>query len=117
VGGQIYQQPRIAAALGELDTAQTQARRIRERLTAELELAQSQLGSSQAQLQAQQERAQLLAERARLIDRSFRAGETALPEMLRAVAAAASAESAFARQQVNHLTAMARLEQALGLLP
>ena len=117
VGGQIYQQPRIAAALGELDMAQTQAQRTRERLTAELELVQSQLGPSQAQLQAQRERAQLLAERARLINKSFRAGETALPEMLRAVAAAASAEIGFARQQINHLTAMARLEQALGLLP
>lgn len=117
VGGQVYQQPHIAAALGELDIAQTQARRIRERLAAEVALAQSQLGLSQAQLQAERERSQLLVERARLIDKSFRAGETALPDMLRALAAAASAESAFARQQINHQTATARLEQALGLLP
>jgi hypothetical protein len=52
-----------------------------------------------------------------LIDKSFRAGETALPEMLRALAAAASAESAYARQQIHHQLAIARLEQALGLLP
>ena len=117
VGGQVYQQPRIAAALGELDIAQTRAQRTRERLTAEVALAQSQLGLSQAQLQAERERAQLLVERARMIDKSFRAGETALPEMLRSLAAAASAESALARQQINHQTAIARLEQALGLLP
>jgi outer membrane protein TolC len=117
VGGQVYQQPRITAALGELDMAQTQAQRTRERLTAEVALAQRQLGLSQAQLQAEQERAQLLAERARMIDKSFRAGETALPDMLRAMAAALSAKSALARQQINHQTAMARLEQALGLLP
>lgn len=117
VGGQLFQQPRIAAALGEWDLAQTQAQRTRERLAAELALAQGQLGLSQAQLQAEQERAQLLAERARLIDKSFRAGETSLPDMLRALAAAASAESALARQQINHQTAMARLEQALGWLP
>jgi outer membrane protein TolC len=117
VGGQVYQQPHIAAALGELDMAQTQAQRMRERLAAELALAQSQLGLSQGQLQAERERSQLLAERARLIDKSFRAGETSLPDMLRALAAAASAESAFARQQINHQTAMFRLEQALGLLP
>jgi len=117
VGGQVYQQPRIAAALGELDIAQTQARRIRERLTAEVELAQSQLRLSQTQLQAERERAQLLAERARLIDKSFRAGETALPEMLRALAAAASAESSLARQQINHQTAITRLQQTLGILP
>jgi outer membrane protein TolC len=117
VGGQVYQQPRIAAALGELDIAQTQAQRTRERLTAEVALAQSQLSFSQAQLQAERERAQLLAERARLIDKSFRAGETALPEMLRALAAAASAESSLARQQINHQTAVARLQQTLGILP
>lgn len=117
VGGQVYQQPHIAAALGELDMAQTQAQRTRERLAAEVTLAQSQLGLSQAQLQAERERTQLLAERARLIDKSFRAGETALPDMLRALAAAASAESALARQQINHQTAISRLEQALGLLP
>ncbi len=117
VGGQVYQQPRIAAALGELDMAQTQAQRTRERLTAELELAQNQLDLSQVQLQAERERVQLLGERARLIDKSFRAGETALPEMLRAIAAAASAESGAARQHINHQTAIARLEQALGLLP
>ena len=117
VGGQVYQRPRITAALGELDMAQTQAQRTRERLRAEVALAQSQLGLSQAQLEAEQERAQLLAERARLIDKSFRAGETALPDMLRAMAAALSAKSSLARHQINHQTAMARLEQALGLLP
>jgi hypothetical protein len=37
--------------------------------------------------------------------------------MLRALAAASSAESAFARQQINHQLAIARLEQALGILP
>lgn len=116
-GGQVHQQPRIAAALGELEIAQTQAQRTRERLEADLALAQTQLSQSLAQLDAERERSTLLAERARLIDKSFRAGETALPEMLRALAAAASAQSAYARQQVNHQLAIARLEQALGLLP
>jgi outer membrane protein TolC len=117
LGGQVYQQPRIVAALGDLDIAQTQALRMRERLTTEVALAQSQLSLSQAQLLAERERAQLLVERARLIDKSFRAGETALPEMLRALAVAVSAESALARQQINHQTAISRLEQTLGLLP
>ena len=117
LGGQVYQQPRIVAALGDLDIAQTQALRMRERLTNEVALAQSQLSLSQAQLLAERERAQLLVERARLIDKSFRAGETALPEMLRALAVAVSAESALARQQINHQTAISRLEHTLGLLP
>jgi outer membrane protein TolC len=97
--------------------AQTQAQRTRQRLETDLALAQSQLSQSLGQLDAERERSSLLAERARLIDKSFRAGETALPEMLRALASAASAESAYARQQVNHQLAIGRLEQALGLLP
>lgn len=117
VGGQVYQQPLLAEALAELDIAQTQASRTRERLIAELALAQSQLKLSQDQLKAEKERSLLLAERARLIDKSFRAGESALPDMLRALAAAANAESAFARQQIIYQTAIARVEQALGLLP
>jgi outer membrane protein TolC len=115
--GQVHQQPRLAAALGELEMAQTQAQRTRQRLETDLALAQSQLSQSLGQLDAERERSSLLAERARLIDKSFRAGETALPEMLRALASAASAESAYARQQVNHQLAIGRLEQALGLLP
>lgn len=117
VGGQVYQQPHIAAALAELDVAKTQAQRTRERLEAELALAQSQLSLSLAQLQAERERAALLGERARWIDKSFRTGETALPDMLRALAAAASAQSAHARQHIHHQLANARLEQALGWLP
>lgn len=117
VGGQIYQQPRIAVAMSELDLAQTQAQRTRERLQADWALAQSQLSQSLVQLQTERERASLLGERARLIDKSFRAGETALPEMLRALASAHSAESAFARQQINYQLAITRLEQALGILP
>lgn len=117
LGGQVYQQPRIATALSELDVAKTQVQRTRERLEADLELAQSELNQSLNQLQAERERASLLGERARLIGKSFRAGETALPEMLRALAAAASAESAYAREQMNHQLAIARLEQALGFVP
>lgn len=117
IGGQVYQQPRIASALGELDLAQTQAHRTRERLVSDLALAQSQVSQSLSQLQVERERSFLLKERARLIDKSFRAGETALPEMLHALAAAAIAESAYARQKINHQLAISRLEQALGWLP
>lgn len=117
VGGAAHLQPRITAAQGELDLAEVQARRTRERLAAEIQLASSQLQSSQAQLQAEEERAALLADRARLIDKSFRAGESPLPELLRALASAAAAEGARARQQVARQQAAARLQHALGWLP
>ena len=59
----------------------------------------------------------LLRERAVLLEKSFRAGETALPDILRALAAAAQAESSHARQQALLDQASMRLAQALGVMP
>ena len=70
-----------------------------------------------AQLEAERQRSALLRERASLIDRSFKAGETPLPELLRALAAATQADTSFARQQVALGLALARLQQSLGILP
>ena len=52
-----------------------------------------------------------------MIDKSFRAGESALPDLLRALAAAAQADGAVARQTAALGLARARLQQTLGLLP
>ncbi|MBI5722275.1 MAG: TolC family protein [Burkholderiales bacterium] len=109
--------PLEAVALSELDIAQTHEQRQRERLEAELASARGALQSAQAQADAGRERARLLRERAALIERSFRAGETPLPELLRALAAAAQADGAAAQQQAALGLAGARLQQALGLLP
>lgn len=116
-GTESHIQPRLAAALAEQDLAQTIEQRTQARLSSELELAQSQLRSSVAQARLSQERAALLRERATLIDKSFKAGETPLPELLRALNAAAIAETAAARQQAALSLAQARLQQAAGLLP
>lgn len=116
-GGQAHQQPRIAATLADEEVARAQQRRTRERLAAELTLAAEQARASQAQAALEHDRAGLLRERAQLIDKSFRAGETPLPDLLRAVGAAALAEAASARQQAIYQLALARLQQALGNLP
>lgn len=110
-------QPLEAAALSEIDVAEAKAQRTQERLTAEAAQAQAALRATQDQLQAERQRAALLRERAGLIDRSFRAGETPLPELLRAVSAAAQADAGLARQHTALGLAQARLEQALGNLP
>lgn len=110
-------QPRDAAALSELDIAQTHAQRLRERLDSDIAAARASLQSAQTQHDAETARARLLRERAALIDTSFRAGETPLPDLLRALAAAAQADSAVARQTAALGLARARLHQALGLLP
>lgn len=109
--------PLEAAALTELDVAQTQEQRLRERLDSDIAAARDAQRSAQAQLDAETARARLLRERATLIDKSFRAGETPLPDLLRALAAASQAGSAAARQTAALGLAHARLQQALGLLP
>ena len=70
-----------------------------------------------AQSHAETTRARLLRERASLFDQSFKAGETPLPDLLRALVAAAQADSAAARQTAALGLARARLQHTLGLLP
>lgn len=109
--------PLEAAALSDLDIAQTTEQRLSERLEAEQAAAREAVRSAQVQADAETARTKLLRERATLIDKSFRAGETPLPDLLRALAAAAQADSAVARQTAALGLARARLQQALGLLP
>lgn len=109
--------PLEAAALSDLDIAQTHEQRLHERLGSDIAAARDAQRSAQAQLDALTHRAQLLRERATLVDKSFRAGETPLPDLLRALAAAAQADSAVARQTAALGLARARLQQAFGLLP
>ena len=110
-------QPLEAAALSEIDVAEAKAQRTQERLAAEAVQAQAAVRATEQQLQAERQRAVLLRERAGLIDRSFKAGETPLPELLRAASAAAQADAGLARQHTALGLAQARLEQALGNLP
>ena len=109
--------PLEAAALSELAVAQTHEQRLRERVDSEIAAARDALRSAQVQFDAETTRGRLLRERAALIDKSFRAGETPLPDLLRALAAAAQADSAAARQTASLGLARARLQQTLGLLP
>lgn len=109
--------PLEAAALAELDIAETREQRLRERLQADTLGARAALESTEQELAATRERAAMLRERAALIERSFRAGESPLPELLRALSAAAQADAALARQQAALGFARARLEQSLGILP
>lgn len=109
--------PLQAAAIGELDVAEAAEQRVRAQHDADLMLARSALQNAARQLDATRDRAGLLRERARLIDASFKAGETSLPDLLRAANAAAQADSALARQQAALGLAHAQLQQTLGLLP
>ena len=109
--------PLQAAAVGDLDIADASAQRLRDRLDADLLTARNAAESGARQLEATRTRAALLRERAQLLDLSFKAGETPLPELLRAANAAAQADAAFARQQAALGLAHAQLQQASGRLP
>jgi len=109
--------PLEVGALGVVDIAQGVEQRLRERLQADAEAAQVALASAEQQLAVEQERAKLLRERAGLIARSFRAGESGLPDLLRAMGSASQAQAAAVRQDVSAARARARLQQAVGIQP
>ena len=109
--------PRQAAALSEVDIAQAEEQRLRERLAAEIATARAAVQASENQLAAEHSRLALLRERAQLIDKSFRAGESPLPELLRALSAAAQADAGAARQRAELGLSRARLQQSQGILP
>ena len=106
-----------SAALAELDVAQTRLQRLRERLESDVALAREAVRAAEVQREAGITRARLLRERAELVGKSFDVGETPLPDLLRALAAAAEADAALARHTAALGLARARLQQALGLLP
>jgi outer membrane protein TolC len=109
--------PLQAAALADLDVADSIEQRLRERLGSEAAAARTAVQTAEQRLAAERDRAALLRERARLIEKSFRAGESPLPDVLRALSAAAQADAAAARQHAALGLARARFQQALGLLP
>jgi outer membrane protein, heavy metal efflux system len=109
--------PQEAAALAELDIAQTALERARERLAAEREIAQAAWVAARQRADVQAERVALLRERAALIDKSWRAGESALPDRLRALSALADAEGEVAAEQAALGRAQSRVLQSLGVTP
>ncbi|MFP5382075.1 MAG: TolC family protein [Gammaproteobacteria bacterium] len=116
-GGDARNRPLESAALAELDVAQTRLQRLRERVESDATLAREAVRAAELQREAGTTRARLLRERAELIGKSFDVGETPLPDLLRALAAAAEADAALARHTAALGLARARLQQALGLLP
>lgn len=110
-------EPLMTAALNDVDVAEAVQRELAQQLEADLATARSAQSAARQQADDQAERAALLRERAVLIEKSFKAGETPLPEMLRAVTAATQAEASVARARAALGQANARLLQAQGVMP
>ena len=109
--------PLMAAALAEVDVAEAAHLQQRDQLLADLAIARSAQAGAEQQLRDEQARAALLSERASLLEKSFAAGESALPETLRALTAAQEAQAAVKRQEVALGLARARVLQAQGVTP
>jgi outer membrane protein TolC len=109
--------PMEAAALTDLEVAQSKEQVRRAAVAAGVDNAKAAAQSLQLQLEAERSKASMFRERAQLIRTAFDAGETSLPELLRATNAAAQADFAVARQEAALGLARARLQQAYGQLP
>lgn len=100
----------IAQADGEL--SQTKLK-----LALDAELAGLDLEAARRQIGLASERRELGADTLRLAEKSFALGESGLPPLLLARAAAHEAEALLARQRIAADAAQSRLNQALGVLP
>jgi outer membrane protein TolC len=109
--------PLVANALSELELARARESRLRVELASELEIAHAGLDAARRNLADEERRVRLLRERFTLLDRSWRAGNTGLPDLLRALTAAAAAEGELQRSKAALDLAHARVQQALGILP
>jgi cobalt-zinc-cadmium efflux system outer membrane protein len=109
--------PREAEALTAVNLAQRQLDSARLRVDADQAQAKAALESAQARVQAEEARDGLTRERSQLVRKAFDAGDMGLPELLRALAAASTAQADLTRAHAALGLARARLAQAQGITP
>lgn len=110
-------QPLLASALSDLEVAQARERKAQLELDSELEIASGELDAARRGVADEERRSSMLRERHSLLELSYRAGNTPLSELLRALAASSQADAELARRRVALGIANARVQQALGILP
>ncbi|MCO5102812.1 MAG: TolC family protein [Burkholderiaceae bacterium] len=106
-----------AAARAELAQAEGQVALQERKLLQETGKARRELATGQKQLQLARERLALSTDTLVLAEKSFSLGESDLPALLRARAAAQDAEVALAREEISLYAWQSRLNQSLGVLP
>lgn len=117
LGKTVHRQTDLALAMAEADRAEAEAQQAERQVASAREEAHWALDSIQQQAQAEGQRAQLLQRRAEWLQKSFKAGETELPELLRAKAAAAQANASRIQKDIQQIAAQTRLHWAQGYLP
>lgn len=106
-----------AAARAELVQAQGQVNLQERKLLQDTAKARRELAAGQQQLQLARERLELSTDTLLLAEKSFSLGESDLPALLRARAAAQAAELSLKREEISLFTWQSRLNQSLGVLP
>lgn len=109
--------PRIAAAEAGLTQALVALQIEQARLEASLKVATSALETTRRQLEYAKERERLTRDALRLARRGFEQGETPFVTVLVALGQAVQSDLALARAQVGADLAIARFNQAAGVLP
>lgn len=116
-GSGARQRARAATANAEALEIESQLRQERVRILAQLDIAKQRVASSRQQAEAASRRAELGAESRRFFEKSFQAGETDLPTLLRIELEAVESQRQAALSRIDHAEAISTLRQALGLLP
>lgn len=106
-----------AAARAELAQAEGQVALQERKLLQEASKARRELAAGQQQLKLARERLKLATDTLGLAEKSFSLGESDLPALLRARAAAQEAETAVKRDEILLYAGQSRLNQSLGVLP
>lgn len=117
IGTAARNRPLETAARTQIATASAEAAQAEATVGAVVELARQQLVIAEQALEAASSRAVLTREHTELIQKTFRAGERGLAELLRSQALSHEAEMDERQQRVAVGLAHARLNQALGIMP
>ncbi len=116
-GGDSRNASKLAAARAEVDAAQAELDGAKRQVDAERQATQSELDAARRAETFAAERARLSHEVRALIANAYRLGESDLPTRLRADNESFDAELAHAKARIETRHAIAKLNQALGILP
>ncbi|MDO8774841.1 MAG: TolC family protein [Burkholderiaceae bacterium] len=106
-----------SAALAESLQADAELALTQQRLEQDIARAQRDAQTAQLQLTKAQERLALTEDTLRLTEKSFALGESDLPSLLRARAAAFEALAHLNRQRTARAASLSRVNQSMGVLP
>lgn len=116
-GGERFRRAEVETARAELAEAAAEEARLADTLPGALAAARAQLALERERLAALQARLKLARERSRLAGRAHDLGQLDLPALLQARAAAIEVEAEAELQGLRVARAIARLNQAQGVLP